>query len=296
MTMAKFTPRLKAPDKTDRNYYSKDNIFYASGYGMPNCTAYACGRLMEILGKKVKDLLGNAEDWFAAAKKAGYKTGNTPKLGAIVCFKAGKVKDNSDGAGHVAVVEEIKPNGDIVTSNSAWKGTEFYLKTLTKASGYQYAESRQFQGFIYPGIEFDEETSTSSSTSSATSTSPVIKAGTKFNLNNVSIYTSEKGSAVGKRSGTYFAWEDATSKTGRIRMTNASSRVGVKNQVSFFVEVKDLIEEESKTTTFKLTKDCYTFWAVSKKIGCTVAEIQALNPTLDPNKLQLGQVIVVPKK
>lgn len=168
MTMAKYTPRLTAPEKSNRYYYSNDNIFYASGYGMPNCTAYACGRLMEILGKKVKDLLGNAEDWFAAAKKAGYKTGKTPKLGAIACYKAGKVKDNSDGAGHVCVVEEIKPNGDIVTSNSAWKGTEFYLKTLTKASGYQYAESRQFQGFIYPGIEFDEETSTSSSTSSAT--------------------------------------------------------------------------------------------------------------------------------
>ena len=262
---------------------------------MPNCTCYALGRFMEVTGKITDAIKGNAEDMFAEAKKAGYKTGKTPKLGAIVCYKAGKVKDNSDGAGHVCVVEEIKPNGDIVTSNSAYKGENFYLKTMTKASGYQYAESRQFQGFIYPGIEFDEETSTSSSTSSATSTSPVIKAGTKFNLNNVSIYTSEKGSAVGKRSGTYFAWEDATSKTGRIRMTNASSRVGVKNQVSFFVEIKDLIEEP-KTTTFKLTKDCYTFWAVSKKIGCTVAEIQALNPTLDPNKLQLGQVIVVPNK
>lgn len=165
--MAKYIPRLTAPAKDDENYYSNKNIFYASGYGMPNCTCFSLGRLMENTGKKITDLLGNAEDWFAAAKKAGYKTGKTPKLGAIACYKAGKVKDGSDGAGHVCVVEEIKANGDIVTSNSAWKGTEFYVKTMTKESGYQYAESRQFQGFIYCGIDFEES---ASSTSTSTST------------------------------------------------------------------------------------------------------------------------------
>lgn len=50
------------------------------------------------------------------------------------------------------------------------------------------------------------------------------------------------------------------------------------------------------TKTFTLTKDCYTFWSVSKKLGCTVTEIQNLNPTLDPKKLHIGQVIVVPNK
>lgn len=165
----KFTPRKTAPKKTDQNYYSNKNIFYACGYGMPNCTAYAWGRLLELTKKAYDKLCGNAEDWYGNASKAGLKTGSTPKLGAIACYKAGKVKDNSDGAGHVCVVEEIKPNGDIVCSNSAWKGTEFYMKTITKASGYQYAANRQFQGFIYCGIEFDSETSTSNSTSSATS-------------------------------------------------------------------------------------------------------------------------------
>ena len=48
--------------------------------------------------------------------------------------------------------------------------------------------------------------------------------------------------------------------------------------------------------TFTLTKDCYTFWSVSLKFGCTVAEIQKLNPTLSPYKLKIGQVINVPAK
>lgn len=160
--MATFKPRLTAPAKTNKNYYSDKNIFYACGYGMPNCTAYAWGRLLELTGKSYDKLCGNAEDWWAVAEKAGLKRGNTPKLGAIVCWKAGKVKNSSDGAGHVAVVEEVKNNGDIVVSNSAWKGTEFYLMTITKASGYVYNASRQLQGFIYCGVEFDTQSSTSS--------------------------------------------------------------------------------------------------------------------------------------
>lgn len=154
--MGKFVKRLSAPSSSDTHYYSSSNIFYACGYGMPNCTAYAWGRLYELTGKRYTKLCGNAENWWAAAKSAGLQTGSTPKLGAIVCWRAGVAGNSSDGAGHVAVVEEIKANGDIVTSNSAWKSTNFYLKTVTKASGYQYSSSRPFQGFIYCGIEFDD--------------------------------------------------------------------------------------------------------------------------------------------
>lgn len=155
--MAKFTKRLSAPSKSNKYYYSHSNIFYTSGYGMPNCTAYAWGRVYELTGKRYMSLHGNAEDWWPAAKNAGMKTGSVPKLGAICCWRAGVVGNDDDGAGHVAVVEEIKPNGDIVTSNSAWKGTNFYLKTVTKASGYQYSSSRPFQGFIYCDVDFDDE-------------------------------------------------------------------------------------------------------------------------------------------
>ncbi len=167
--MAKYEPRLTAPSHDDKHYYSNENIFHACGYGMyhynkntkksdyyGNCTAYAWGRLYEITGKRYTGLCGNAEDWWAVAEKAGLKRGQEPKLGAIICWRAGEVKNSKDGAGHVAVVEEIKPNGDIVTSNSGWNSSEFYTRTVTKASGYQYSSDRIFQGFIYCGIEFEK--------------------------------------------------------------------------------------------------------------------------------------------
>ena len=59
---------------------------------------------------------------------------------------------------------------------------------------------------------------------------------------------------------------------------------------------KYTVEKKEAVKNFTLTKECYTFWSVAKKIGCSVADIQALNPTLKPNKLRVGQVIKVPNK
>lgn len=37
-----FTPRLNDNGiRTSIHWYSNDNPYYATGYGMPNCTAYA---------------------------------------------------------------------------------------------------------------------------------------------------------------------------------------------------------------------------------------------------------------
>ena len=229
----KFVARLTAPKKTDKTYYSDKNIFYACGYGMPNCTAYAWGRLLELTGKAYDKLCGNAEDWWGVAEKAGLKRGKTPKLGAIVCWKAGKVKDNSDGAGHVGVVEQIKSNGDIVVSNSAWKGTEFYLMTVTKASGYVYDSSRQLQGFIYCGIEFEADSTASESSTS----SKKVKAGAKVQLSNTKCYSNATTKTVwDTKTGAYYYWSDEV-VNGRVRITNSASRVGVKGQVTCWIDV-----------------------------------------------------------
>lgn len=85
--MARFIPRLVAPSKSDKHYYSTDNIFYACGYGMPNCTAYAWGRLYELTGKRYTGLTGNAEDFMASALRIGLKTGKEPKLGDMLPLK-----------------------------------------------------------------------------------------------------------------------------------------------------------------------------------------------------------------
>lgn len=67
-----------------------------------------------------------------------------------------------------------------------------------------------------------------------------IKAGAKITLNNTNIYTdSSITSSSGKRSGTYYLW-DASVKNNRIRITNASNRVGKSGQVTGWVNVADI--------------------------------------------------------
>ena len=241
----RFTPRLTAPNKTDRRFihYSKGgyntciSINQQTGYVLPNCVGYAQGRLLEIRSEsKVNWKLPacNAEDWYEMAQRNGMSVGQTPKLGAVVCWRAGQTHNSADGAGHVAVVEEIKPNGDIIVSQSAYGGQEFYLSTLTKASGYKYAASRPLVGFVYCGIDFEADKS--ESVVEAT----VVKAGLKVELRNVQAYASESSlSSYGFRSGTYYTW-DGTVKNGRIRLTNAVNKVGVPGQVSFWASLADI--------------------------------------------------------
>lgn len=146
--MATFTQRTTAPSTSDQHYYS-ENPFYLAGYGLPNCTAYAWGRFYELSGTRPTLSTGDAEDWYNYAD--GYKRGKTPKLGAVIVWAKGAIGDDSDGAGHVAIVEQINSDGSIVTSNSAWNSTLFYRQNIPSTyalSGYT------FQGFIYNPVDF----------------------------------------------------------------------------------------------------------------------------------------------
>ena len=166
----KFNKRTAAPSKADKHFinYARGGyntciaIDQQAGYVLPNCVGYAQGRLLELRGEnKINWKLPacNAEDWYDKAKANGLQVGSTPKLGAVVVWRAGNTHNSADGAGHVAIVEEIKANGDIVVSQSAYGGQEFYMSTITKASGYMYAANRPLVGFVYAGVEFEEDKS-----------------------------------------------------------------------------------------------------------------------------------------
>lgn len=148
-----YEPRLTKSGMLNSIYwYSDTNPFYPTGYGLPNCTCYAWGRFWEICGEsKVPTLpTGNGGEWWDSVK--GYEVGSTPKLGAVLCL------GQPNGAGHVGVVEQIKENGDIVTSNSGYSRPAsyddplyFFLDTNKKSENYvpSWAIGYYFQGFIY---------------------------------------------------------------------------------------------------------------------------------------------------
>ena len=156
-----FEPRTKAPAKDDPNWYSDKNVFTKCGYGMPNCTTYVQG---DWLSRYNADTYcrHNAGGWIEEAKEKGkYKISQTPKLGAIAVWKIPGTENN----GHVAIVEKIENNADIDTSNSAYKGTEWWRETFRAGFNYNWTSKKTgkkyiFQGFILPPVEQKEQSAT----------------------------------------------------------------------------------------------------------------------------------------
>ena len=154
-----YTPRTTQPS-------SGDILWTKSGYGgvnpcilgspsawsgsvLANCTGYVHGRWMELAGT-TSDLglsLGNANTYYSYAD--GYERGQEPRLGAVLCLGGGS-------AGHVAIVEEILDNGDIMCSESNYSYTVFEYVRRYKSLGYKRSSGSVggFQGFIYhPSIK-----------------------------------------------------------------------------------------------------------------------------------------------
>jgi phi LC3 family holin len=148
----KFKKRTKAPSKSEKWFYSA-NPFYLSGYGLPNCTAYAWGRFAELLGYAPKLSTGNAENWYNY--NDGYKRGRTPKLGAVIVWAKGNVGNSADGAGHVAIVEEIYPDGSFLVSESGWKAKNTMWTLEIPESCFRAGYT--FLGFIYNPAVADSE-------------------------------------------------------------------------------------------------------------------------------------------
>ena len=162
-----YTPRTNANGIAGNYKWYSRNPFYISGYGLPNCTCYAWGRFWEIgdpnnTGAHRPNLpLSNGNQWYNQAY--GYeKNTSVPKLGSVICF-------GGASPGHVAIVEEIRDNGNtIVTSNSDWKGKFFYTETLRRRSDGKFRHPHKTklylsQGFIYnPYVDISPEPTPSS--------------------------------------------------------------------------------------------------------------------------------------
>lgn len=177
--MAKYTPRLSAPSATDKNYIKTTSGGYnycieiSKGSCLPNCVGYAWGRWRELLGYKHKLSTGNAENFYL--KDDGYARGQTPKVGAVICWRKGKAKYAEDGCGHVAIVEKVNSDGTIVCSESNYGGSRFATRTLKASNSYYLGKTYTFQGFIYLPIDFDKEEEKPKEETTTNNVKPVLK-------------------------------------------------------------------------------------------------------------------------
>ncbi len=141
--------RITSPAATDPYYINTDYGGYnrytliinkTTGAVIPNCTAFCFGSFMKCCGITACNLpVANAAEWYS---RAPYPKGDTPKLGAIACWKGG-----TNSQGHVAFVNVINNDGSIVVAESGYYSQVWFMETTLKAP---YSRSGlTFQGFIY---------------------------------------------------------------------------------------------------------------------------------------------------
>jgi len=170
-----FTKRYNRPLNSNKEYVTKQRGGWSQCIqGSPtdaacdvlaNCVGFACGRFNEIYneimgttGMRYPLLNCNAENFIERAKQAypDLVFSSTPRPGAIICWAKGKAGVSSDGAGHVAVVEEVIDDNTIVTSESAYAGTAFYVSTRKNDNGrWGMGSAYSFRAFILnPAVEY----------------------------------------------------------------------------------------------------------------------------------------------
>lgn len=163
--MGAFKPRFTRPEAGNRYYIRK-----ASGglnpaiKGSPtdaqndvlaNCVGYAVGRFAEEGGPWLRPV--NAELFVQYAQRDGLTIEQTPSLGACMVWQGGTTQRPEDGAGHVAIVEQINADGSIITSESGYGAKRpFWTMHRERGTGnWGERPSRyKFLGFIRnPGVQ-----------------------------------------------------------------------------------------------------------------------------------------------
>lgn len=178
-----FKMRTTKPEAGNKYYITKAKGGYSNAIqGKPvdsdcnvlsNCVGYAYGRFNEIGEYGYCKYLSpvNAENFMQY--KGSLQTGQTPKVGACMVWRKGATLSNSDGAGHVAIVEKVVSPTQVITSESAYGGTPFYTMTRNKGTGnWGMGSAYTFLGFIYnPAVSDSATTTTTTTTTTATNTS-----------------------------------------------------------------------------------------------------------------------------
>ena len=165
-----FVPRLTRPTAADKYYVRKASGGYSNAIkGKPtnaecdaiyNCVGYAYGRFNEIGGYGSCKYLApvNAENFIKYRGSCTY--GMTPKVGACMVWQKGPTLSGSDGAGHVAIVEKVISDTEVVTSESGWNSSKvFWTQTRKKGSNGRWGagSAYTFLGFIYhPAVSEDD--------------------------------------------------------------------------------------------------------------------------------------------
>jgi surface antigen len=107
---------------------------YSNDFPYGSCTWWANQRYFQLHGIFVPwRTQSNAWQWTARAYQFGWHVSSSPLVGAIIVLQPGV--QGASWAGHVAVVERILNNGDVIASNMNWGAYPWQVTDIEFAPG-----------------------------------------------------------------------------------------------------------------------------------------------------------------
>lgn len=117
-----------------------------SGSVLPNCVGWAWGRWHEVAGLPLFNFFarGDAADLAAALKGEGMTLQEAPSIFGMMVWDNGQ-------EGHVAIVEEIREDGSVVTSESGWYMDEAAVYVVRSGKDWRKGCSWMGPDYVYKG-------------------------------------------------------------------------------------------------------------------------------------------------
>ena len=129
------TPKVNKPAqvKTQSGYFTP-TFNHSNLYDWGQCTWYVFNKRQEI-GKPISTYWWNANNWANGASQDGYTVDNRPEVGSILQSTAGYY-------GHVAFVEQIRPDGSLLVSEMNFTGSPgivtYRTVTASQIANYRF--------------------------------------------------------------------------------------------------------------------------------------------------------------
>lgn len=286
-----FKMRTTKPEAGNKYYITKSKGGWSDAIkGSPtdencdvlsNCVGYAYGRFNEIGGYGYCKYLRpvNAENFIQY--KGSLEVGQTPKIGACMVWQRGDTLSNSDGAGHVAIVEKVINATQVMTSESAYGGSAFYTKTRNKGDGnWEMGGNYKFLGFIYnPAVD---------------DTSSYNQPSDKPQTSNEIIYVVKRGDTLSKIASQYGTTYQAIAQYNNMSNPNLI-KVGQRIKIP---GDKTSVSAPNPTapapTKIYVVKRGDTLSGIAAKYGTTYQILAEYNNISNPNVIRVGQQIKIP--
>jgi surface antigen len=118
---------------SNAGYASANKTMYWRMFSGHNCTNYAAYRMVKSGLPNVRpwDGSGNATYWGTSMSSI---TDGTPRVGAVAWWRAGVYPAGS--AGHVAYVERVISNDEIIVSQDSWGGDFSWARVTRESKGW----------------------------------------------------------------------------------------------------------------------------------------------------------------